>query len=134
MSSREDVPEDAPEACPGTQSESAGKEAACAGCPNQKICASGLPRGPDPDVDVIKGKRIDLRQYQAKQTNHCSNSFDFIFRHYLSCSPSPDRKAKRRASQNPHPFGKGRRWKKHGDGSSGQMHRGEVRGTKRRTA
>lgn len=54
MSSSKDVPEDAPEACPGTQSESAGKEAACAGCPNQKICASGMPRAPDPDVDVIK--------------------------------------------------------------------------------
>jgi len=61
MSSREDVPEDAPEACPGTQSESAGKEAACAGCPNQKICASGLPRGPDPDVDVIKEKLSGVR-------------------------------------------------------------------------
>jgi len=61
MASREDVPEDAPEACPGTQSESAGKEAACAGCPNQKICASGLPRGPDPDVDVIKEKLGGVR-------------------------------------------------------------------------
>jgi len=34
--------------CPGTQSSDAGKVAACAGCPNQAVCASGLPRAPDP--------------------------------------------------------------------------------------
>lgn len=28
--------------CPGTQSEDAGKASACAGCPNQNICASGI--------------------------------------------------------------------------------------------
>lgn len=33
--------------CPGTQSESAGKVEACAGCPNQTICASSKPKGPD---------------------------------------------------------------------------------------
>ena len=32
-----DVPEEAPEHCPGTQSEVAGKVGACAGCPNQVI-------------------------------------------------------------------------------------------------
>lgn len=35
-------PENAPEHCPGTQSEDAGKSSACAGCPNQQICSSGL--------------------------------------------------------------------------------------------
>ncbi len=34
--------------CPGTQSESAGKVSACAGCPNQSICASGAANTPDP--------------------------------------------------------------------------------------
>jgi len=34
-------PENAPEHCPGTQSEDAGKASACAGCPNQQICSSG---------------------------------------------------------------------------------------------
>lgn len=34
--------------CPGTESSDAGKVAACAGCPNQAVCASGLPRAPDP--------------------------------------------------------------------------------------
>jgi Mrp family chromosome partitioning ATPase len=41
-----------PEHCPGTASESAGKSAACAGCPNQNICATA-PKGPDPDIAEI---------------------------------------------------------------------------------
>jgi len=47
-----DVPNDANEHCPGTQSEEAGKADACAGCPNQQICATA-PKGPDPDVVAI---------------------------------------------------------------------------------
>ena len=47
-----DVPVDAPQHCPGTESEDAGKASACAGCPNQNICATG-PKGPDPDIKVI---------------------------------------------------------------------------------
>lgn len=39
--SSENKPENAPEHCPGTESEGAGKASACAGCPNQTICASG---------------------------------------------------------------------------------------------
>lgn len=31
----------------GPESESAGKKDACAGCPNQTICATA-PKGPDP--------------------------------------------------------------------------------------
>ncbi|KAG2652102.1 hypothetical protein PVAP13_1NG332600 [Panicum virgatum] len=49
---RSDVPDDANEHCPGTQSEDAGKADACAGCPNQQICATA-PKGPDPDVVAI---------------------------------------------------------------------------------
>ena len=41
------VPEGANHGCPGTQDENAGKADACAGCPNQQICASA-PKGPDP--------------------------------------------------------------------------------------
>ncbi|KNC74024.1 hypothetical protein SARC_13418 [Sphaeroforma arctica JP610] len=48
-----DVPEDAPEHCPGTESEQAGKASGCDGCPNQKICADSTPKGPDPDIDVV---------------------------------------------------------------------------------
>ena len=42
-----------PEHCPGTESTEAGKASACQGCPNQEICASAKPKGPDPDVSVI---------------------------------------------------------------------------------
>lgn len=52
--SQADVPEDANENCPGTQSETAGKSSACAGCPNQNICASGALKGKDPAIDQIK--------------------------------------------------------------------------------
>jgi Mrp family chromosome partitioning ATPase len=41
-----------PEHCPGPESDQAGKGDACAGCPNQEICASA-PKGPDPDIPVI---------------------------------------------------------------------------------
>ncbi|OJJ51181.1 hypothetical protein ASPZODRAFT_12021 [Penicilliopsis zonata CBS 506.65] len=41
-----------PEHCPGPESEQAGKGDACAGCPNQAICASA-PKGPDPDIPLI---------------------------------------------------------------------------------
>ena len=40
-------------ACPGTESGSAGKVSACAGCPNQKICASGVAATPDPGMYVL---------------------------------------------------------------------------------
>mmetsp|Transcript_1130 Transcript_1130/g.2662 ORF Transcript_1130/g.2662 Transcript_1130/m.2662 type:complete len:381 (-) Transcript_1130:209-1351(-) len=47
-----DVPDNAPQNCPGTSSDTAGKSAACAGCPNQSACATA-PKGPDPDLAVI---------------------------------------------------------------------------------
>lgn len=48
------VPDNAPDHCPGTDSKDAGKSVACAGCPNQSICASAVPKPPDPAIDVIK--------------------------------------------------------------------------------
>jgi hypothetical protein len=42
-----------PENCVGPSSEQAGKAAACAGCPNQNICATA-PKGPDPGAFLIK--------------------------------------------------------------------------------
>jgi Mrp family chromosome partitioning ATPase len=42
-----------PEKCPGTATEMAGKAEACAGCPNQNICASGGTRKPDPSLPLI---------------------------------------------------------------------------------
>lgn len=44
--------------CPGTQSVSAGKVEACAGCPNQSICASSQPKGPDKGQYSIKKDQI----------------------------------------------------------------------------
>ncbi|KAJ9067265.1 cytosolic Fe-S cluster assembly factor nbp35 [Entomophthora muscae] len=46
---------EAPEQCPGTESEQAGKSDACAGCPNQQVCATA-PKGPDPDISIIHQK------------------------------------------------------------------------------
>lgn len=56
-----DVPENAPEHCPGTQSEQAGKTSSCQGCPNQAICASGKAKEADPDVHVIKEHLKDVK-------------------------------------------------------------------------
>ncbi|CAL7933679.1 unnamed protein product [Xylocopa violacea] len=39
-----DIPTDAPQHCPGTTSEDAGKASMCAGCPNQTICMSGVTK------------------------------------------------------------------------------------------
>ncbi|KAJ8251104.1 hypothetical protein GJAV_G00217290 [Gymnothorax javanicus] len=56
-----DVPSNAPEHCPGTTSEQAGKTSACQGCPNQKICASGAPKAPDPAIEEIKEKLVTVK-------------------------------------------------------------------------
>ncbi|KAI1315242.1 cytosolic Fe-S cluster assembly factor nbp35 [Mortierella claussenii] len=49
------APENAPEHCPGTESEQAGKASACDGCPNQNVCATA-PKGPDPDLPFINDR------------------------------------------------------------------------------
>lgn len=46
-------PENAPEHCPGVQNEMAGKADACAGCPNQSICASGEARKENPGKGLL---------------------------------------------------------------------------------
>ncbi|KAG0716710.1 Cytosolic Fe-S cluster assembly factor NUBP1 [Chionoecetes opilio] len=57
------TPHNAPEHCPGTNSEDAGKADACAGCPNQQVCASGEPAAPDPDLLV--GRTFGRREEQG---------------------------------------------------------------------
>lgn len=47
-------PKITPEHCPGLESKEAGKASACEGCPNQKICATGETKKPDPDIPLIK--------------------------------------------------------------------------------
>ncbi len=46
--------------CPGTSSETAGKSEACAGCPNQEICATA-PKGPDPDLIAIEQRMRNIK-------------------------------------------------------------------------
>ena len=46
--------------CVGTQSEQAGKAAACAGCPNQAACATA-PKGADPDLAAIAERLAGVR-------------------------------------------------------------------------
>ncbi|KAJ3671536.1 hypothetical protein LUZ60_007615 [Juncus effusus] len=60
MANNGEVPEDANEHCPGPQSESAGKSDACAGCPNQEICATA-PKGPDPDLVAIAERMASVK-------------------------------------------------------------------------
>ncbi|KAI4131259.1 MAG: hypothetical protein LQ347_003057 [Umbilicaria vellea] len=52
------VPE--PEHCPGPESTLAGQGSACAGCPNQSICATA-PKGPDPDIALITARLSGIR-------------------------------------------------------------------------
>jgi len=56
------VPEDANENCPGTGNESSGKAAACAGCPNQNVCKSGVvSKEPDPDILAIQERMSEVK-------------------------------------------------------------------------
>lgn len=55
------IPEDANEGCPGTSSEKAGKTSSCAGCPNQKACASGKGPEEDPSVEIIAKKLSNVK-------------------------------------------------------------------------
>ncbi|XP_008812418.2 cytosolic Fe-S cluster assembly factor NBP35-like [Phoenix dactylifera] len=54
------IPENANDHCPGPQSDSAGKADACAGCPNQQICATA-PKGPDPDLVAIMERMATVK-------------------------------------------------------------------------
>jgi len=48
-----DVPANAPDHCPGTESDLAGKVDACEGCPNQDVCASGQAKSTTQDPTTI---------------------------------------------------------------------------------
>ncbi|CAE6455965.1 unnamed protein product [Rhizoctonia solani] len=56
------IPANAPEHCPGTESEQAGKADACKGCANQEICASGVTTGPDPALPLIRARMADIKR------------------------------------------------------------------------
>jgi len=57
-----DKPDDAPEGCVGVSSEQAGKASSCAGCPNQKACASGEAKKPDPAVSDVAERLKDVKR------------------------------------------------------------------------
>ncbi|KAG9288733.1 hypothetical protein G9A89_004352 [Geosiphon pyriformis] len=54
------IPENAPEHCPGPETEQAGKASACAGCPNQNVCAT-IPKGSDPDLPLINERLSSVK-------------------------------------------------------------------------
>ncbi|XP_002163109.1 cytosolic Fe-S cluster assembly factor nubp1-A isoform X1 [Hydra vulgaris] len=56
-----DVPDNAPESCPGTESASAGKTTACQGCPNQSICSSGQAKLPDPGIQEVRWRLASVK-------------------------------------------------------------------------
>lgn len=59
-----DVPDDAPEHCPGVRSQKAGQAPPCQGCPNRQICASGGAErtiGVDPAVDEIRHRLASVK-------------------------------------------------------------------------
>ena len=60
MNRTSDVPDNAADHCPGTNSEDAGKSNACAGCPNQNICASGV-NTVDPGIELVKQRLTDVK-------------------------------------------------------------------------
>ncbi|KAF5280573.1 hypothetical protein FQR65_LT00324 [Abscondita terminalis] len=55
------IPENAPEHCPGTESQNAGKASACAGCPNQQICSTGAAKTVDPGIQLVKDRLQEVR-------------------------------------------------------------------------
>lgn len=55
-----DIPDNANEHCPGTQSDKAGKSSACDGCPNQQICATA-PKTVDPAIAQINERMQSVR-------------------------------------------------------------------------
>lgn len=57
----QEIPENANEGCPGSNSEKAGKSSNCQGCPNQKICSSGEAQVEDPAVEIIKKKLSNVK-------------------------------------------------------------------------
>jgi Mrp family chromosome partitioning ATPase len=101
-------PADANEGCVGPTSEQAGKANACAGCPNQKVCASGEAKQVDPALAVVKDKLAQVKHKLVvlsgkggvgKTTFACQLAFSLAQQHGLQvglldvdiCGPSVPR-------------------------------------------
>ena len=57
-------PENANAECVGPQSADAGKSSSCAGCPNQKACASGEAKAADPALEFV-AERMSLIKHKV---------------------------------------------------------------------
>ncbi|KAA0201745.1 hypothetical protein HAZT_HAZT002013 [Hyalella azteca] len=79
------VPENAPEHCPGTDSSNAGQASACAGCPNQQICASGAAAAPDPGLikRFLKDVEWEGLDYLVIDTPPGTSDEHLTLAHYL---------------------------------------------------
>lgn len=64
--------------CPGTESEDAGKASACEGCPNQNICASSKPKGPDPGNFSVNDFLSLLMLVSVCKSDQCQLDFHFL--------------------------------------------------------
>eukprot|EP01091_Cochliopodium_minus_P011259 TRINITY_DN3141_c0_g4_i1.p1 TRINITY_DN3141_c0_g4~~TRINITY_DN3141_c0_g4_i1.p1 ORF type:complete len:321 (-),score=95.98 TRINITY_DN3141_c0_g4_i1:1-963(-) len=54
------IPSNAPEDCPGVESDNAGKSSACDGCENQQFCQT-KPKGPDPSIKEIEERMKNVK-------------------------------------------------------------------------
>lgn len=54
------IPENANECCPGTDSSNAGKSNSCKGCPNQNACATGV-KEVDPTIEEVANKLSNVK-------------------------------------------------------------------------
>lgn len=57
----DEKPDNANETCVGPASTQAGKASSCAGCPNQKACASGAGSAPDPALEHIAARMNSIK-------------------------------------------------------------------------
>ncbi len=56
-----DVPDNSNSGCVGTQSAEAGVAPGCAGCPNQKNCASGEAKKRDPALNQVIDRLVNVK-------------------------------------------------------------------------
>lgn len=61
METKAEVPQNANDGCPGVKATDAGKADNCAGCPNQKACATGEATKEDPAILQVAEKLSNIK-------------------------------------------------------------------------